>query len=91
MIKLYKVIYSKKSKKFIEKNNKEGIKFFRIFEEIAHDRSNMKLYDIKNMIDYNSDYRLRIGKYRALFEIIEDKIIIYVIDIGSKGNIYKKK
>lgn len=88
MNKLYKVIYSKKSQKFIKKNNKEGIKFFRIFEEISHDRSNMQFYDIKNMVD-SSSYRLRIGKYRALFEIIEDEIIILVIDIGSRGQIYK--
>ena len=42
------------------------------------------------MIGHANEYRLRIGQYRALFQIIEDEIIILVIDIGSRGQIYKK-
>lgn len=91
MSKFYKVIYSKRAKKFISKNNREGIKFFRIFEEISYDRKNIQFYDVKNMIGYDNEYRLRIGQYRALFQIIEDEIIILVIDISSRGQIYKKK
>ena len=33
-------------------------------------------------------FRLRVGKYRLLFDITDDKIIIY--DIGLRGQIYKK-
>ena len=32
-------------------------------------------------------FRLRVGKYRLLFDITDDKIIIY--DIGLRGQIYK--
>jgi len=32
-------------------------------------------------------YRLRVGKYRLLFDKLNDKIIIY--DIGLRGQIYK--
>jgi len=32
-------------------------------------------------------FRLRVGKYRLLFDISDDKIIVY--DIGLRGQIYK--
>lgn len=42
--------------------------------------------DIKKMQGQDG-FRLRIGKYRALFDILEDKIIVYDIDV--RGQIYK--
>ena len=35
--------------------------------------------DIKRLTDFTPEYRLRVGNYRILFEIEEDKIIIYRI------------
>ena len=32
-------------------------------------------------------FRLRVGKYRLLFDVTSDKIIVY--DIGLRGQIYK--
>ena len=70
----------------------EGTKFFRAFEEISKDITKINLYDIK---DYHTSeigdfFRLRIGKYRAIFKINKDVITILVLDIGSRGDIYKK-
>ncbi len=36
-------------------------------------------------------FRLRIGKYRILYEIIEDEILIYYYKAGSRGDIYKSE
>lgn len=35
--------------------------------------------DIKRLTDFTPEYRLRVGDYRVLFEIEEDKIVIYRI------------
>ena len=35
--------------------------------------------DIKKLTNYTPEYRLRSGDYRVLFELIENKIIIYRI------------
>ena len=35
-------------------------------------------------------YCLRIGKYRAVFERNDGELIILVIDIDSRGEIYKR-
>ena len=33
-------------------------------------------------------WSLRIAKYRALYRILEDKLIILILDIGHRKNIY---
>jgi len=46
-------------------------------------------FDIKKLQWYETRYRLRIGKFRILFEKIDDELIILVIDIWSRWDIYK--
>ena len=41
------------------------------------------------MVASSEIYRLRLGKYRALFTVINDKLVILVLDIDSRGQIYK--
>jgi mRNA interferase RelE/StbE len=43
--------------------------------------------DIKPIIGEGDTYRLRVGKYRILFTVIKDTVII--TKIGSRGDIYK--
>ncbi len=45
--------------------------------------------DIKKLKGFKSHYRLRIGNFRILFEIENNKIIIYAI--LSREKAYKKK
>ena len=48
--------------------------------------------DIKAMQGSQDDrYRLRIGKYRIIYKYtLENKLeILHIIDIGSRGDIYK--
>jgi len=34
-------------------------------------------------------WRLRVGGWRAICEIINNRLIIYVLKIGSRGDVYK--
>jgi mRNA interferase RelE/StbE len=34
-------------------------------------------------------YRLRVGTWRVLYEIIDQTIVLYVIAIGARGGIYQ--
>ncbi len=34
-------------------------------------------------------FRLRVGEYRVILDIKEDRLIIFVIEVGHRRNIYK--
>lgn len=44
--------------------------------------------DIAKLEGYEHHYRLRVGKYRILYEIIDTQILIYAYDADSRGDIY---
>ena len=86
----YKIKYKKPAEKFIMNNKLEGIRFLKAFDEISKDLNNVKKYDIKKYYCREENfYRLRLGKYRAIFQINGNNIIIIVFDIDSRGDIYK--
>lgn len=35
-------------------------------------------------------FRLRIGDYRVILDIKEDRLIIFVLEVGHRRNIYKR-
>lgn len=90
MNKLRIIEYSKDSVKFIKKQDINQKK--RIRTAIDGLKEIPMRGDIKPLEGYKDGrYRLRIGIYRIIFKIVDnDKIeIIYIMDIGSRGDIYK--
>ena len=78
---MYKIIYSKKAEKFLRKQDKPTQR--RLIEAI----SKLPLEgDIKKLQGADG-YRLRVGNYRVLFDV--NGIILDIIDIGNRGQIYK--
>jgi mRNA interferase RelE/StbE len=45
--------------------------------------------DIKRLKGTEHDYRLRVGSYRVIYNIENEQLMIYVIKIGSRGDVYK--
>lgn len=77
------------SLKFIKKHKKEGLKFFAAFKDIAENNLNFNKYDIVIYKGVQNKYRMRLGDYRAIFDIKEEIITINVLKIGSRGDVYK--
>ncbi|MFR4440005.1 MAG: type II toxin-antitoxin system RelE family toxin [Hungatella sp.] len=78
---MYRIIYSKKAEKFLRKQDKPTQR--RLIEAI----SKLPLEgDIKKLQGADG-YRLRVGNYRVLFDV--NGIILDIIDIGNRGQIYK--
>ena len=46
--------------------------------------------DIKKLKGETEKWRLRSGEYRVIYEILRAEILIDVIKIGPRGNVYKK-
>ncbi|BDU51673.1 type II toxin-antitoxin system RelE family toxin [Haliovirga abyssi] len=87
----YKLKLSKKAVKFLNKHSNEKEKIINIFKEIMPNYEKaLKKYDIKQLKGtLEETYRLRIGKYRVIYKIYNDILVVYVLAIGSRGDIYK--
>ena len=84
------VRYSKSALKFLAKADKQMVQ--RIRQAVDGLTKIPPDGDIKIMQGFSDDrQRLRVGKYRIIFRFtVEESIeIVYIIDIGSRGDIYK--
>lgn len=45
--------------------------------------------DIKQMQGYNGYYRLRVGDYRVIYTVNNDILLVRIIAVGNRGDIYK--
>jgi len=85
---MYKIIVDPNIKKFLKKHP-ELIKRFFESMNIIQKKPFQNSCDIKQLKGKENHRRLRIGKYRFLYEIKKNEILIYVYDANSRGKIYK--
>lgn len=72
----YEIEFKPKSLKDCKKISKPQLEhIFNQIEEMSNDLKG----DVKRLTNFTPEYRLRVGDYRILFEIEEDRIIIYRI------------
>lgn len=82
---MYQIIIKKKAKKFIDKlplNERQRI--VSAIEQLPNGEYIKKLKGHDNLL------RLRVGSYRIIYSIDNGKYIIYVIDVGNRGEIYNR-
>lgn len=82
---MYQIIIKKKAKKFIDKlpaNEKKWV--VSAIEQLPNGK------DIKKMQGYDELLRLRVGEYRIIYSVDNGKLIVYVVDAGNRGDIYKR-
>ena len=83
----YEIIFtdtSLKQFKKLEKNAQE-----RIIKALERIRIRPDVH-VKKLVG-DPGYRLRVGEYRVIIDIYKDKLVILVIKIGHRKNIYKKR
>ena len=86
---MYKIVIEKNVLKFLEKHKWE--KLIEIFQEklsILSKNPYKNNLDIKALVWSLDKYRLRIWKYRFLYEINEDIITISIFSADSRWVIY---
>lgn len=86
------VFYDKDVQKNIKKiflPQEIAILFYNVFCSLDQTKD-LNLFDIKKLVTNSSKdyYRLRKGKYRAIFTIEEDDF--YVLTISKRAEVYKK-
>ncbi len=88
-MKAYKIELARPAQNYLsrlDRPTKERI--VRVLWQLAENPES-NLLDIKPMTGRSGQLRLRIGDYRVIFRIEKDVLIIYVIAIGSRGDVYK--
>ena len=84
---MYILIYSEKADKQLGKLPRE-IKE-RIIIALERLRIRPESCDIKKLVGVEG-YRFRVGDYRVIFDKEEEKLLIFVIEIGHRKNIYDR-
>lgn len=88
---MFEIEFSKHFVKLLDKVPNNVIK--RFYDDLKSISENPlptnPLTDVKKLQGKNDHYRLRVGKYRFLFTIIDEKVLVYFYDLGSRGDIYK--
>lgn len=46
--------------------------------------------DIKKLVGYEDRYRLRVGRYRVIYDVLEDRVVIRLVAVGHRREIYRR-
>jgi mRNA interferase RelE/StbE len=55
---------------------------------LAENPKNKEL-DIKKMQSTQNQFRLRVGSYRIVYSLVDEELIIIIVRVGSRGDVYK--
>ena len=86
MILLYEIVFSQKAKKQLFKLERSIQE--RIISALERIRIRPQSYITKLVGD--PGYKLRVGDYRLIMDIDKGKLLVLVIKIGHRKNIYEK-
>ena len=79
---------SKSVTKFLSKHEDIARVFYQKIK-ILHENIYTQQLDINALTWQKNHYRIRIWKYRFLYEINDKEILIYFYDADTRGDIYK--
>lgn len=80
----YTIRLSKKAQKFIRTQQpKQQERILKAIARLPYEG------DIKALSGKDNAYRLRVGDYRIVYEVFHDILLVDVINIGNRGQIYK--
>lgn len=88
MSETWEVYLHKRATKFLQKRTPTDKQ--RLLEKIALlEKYPDPLLDVKKLTGEINGYRLRVGTYRIIFFINEEKNEIFIDDIDNRGQVYK--
>ena len=83
----YNIEFSPEADRFLDKTDLKTS--LRIVKAIRKLSATPKPPGCRKMKGSDADYRIRIGDYRVIYEIKKKVLMIYVIRIGHRKNIYR--
>lgn len=84
---MYKIFFSKNSDKALRRMPRNlALKIAKKIKELANNPYSMR--NVKKLTNHPG-YRLRVGDWRIVYTINDDELIIHVINVKTRGEIYK--
>ena len=82
---MYQIIIKKVAKQFIDRlPTNEKRRIVSAIERLPNGE------DIKKLKGHDGLLRLRVGEYRIIYTVDHGELIVYVIDAGNRGQVYKR-
>lgn len=60
----------------------------RIDQKLDYLRTTPRGHDTKKLVGQDEVYRTRVGKYRIVFEINDEQLLVWIVDVGARQDIY---
>ena len=87
MVMFYRVDIKRNAQKQLAKLS--SINADKIVKEIRALANNPRPNGCKKLVGSENTYRIRLGDYRIIYSIFENRLIVQVIKIGHRKDIYK--
>ncbi|MEF7407696.1 type II toxin-antitoxin system RelE/ParE family toxin [Pediococcus acidilactici] len=85
----YKVLFSKNARKQLKKLDPAVARtLFRWIDRNLDGCEDPRIHGKGLTANRSSEWRYRVGKYRITAKIVDDKLIINVIKVGLRNNVY---
>jgi mRNA interferase RelE/StbE len=85
----YEIKFYKGALKSIKKLDKPTRNRILDYIKILSENPRNPELDIKIMQGLEDRFRLRVGSYRIVYSVLNDQLIIVIIKVGSRGDVYK--
>lgn len=79
----YQIVIEKRAQKFIRKQPRPQQ------ERLLRAISKLPEGDVKQLQGNEGLFRLRVGTYRVIYTIDNNRLVITVIDAGNRGQVYQ--
>ncbi len=83
----HKIVFTSSVDKQLKKLAKSAQKL--IIEKIKQLDTTKPNNNVKKLVGMNDLYRLRIGDYRVIYQIRNEELIVLVLKIGHRKDIYR--
>ena len=84
---MYEIKFSRKAEK--EYNKLPADIRVRIDQKLNYLRLTPRGPDTKKLVGEQNAYRTRVGTYRIVYEIEDNQLLVWILDVGHRGSIYK--
>ena len=83
---MYELVFDEKVLQYLEKLPRSISR--RIFKKLQEIKENPHHFFVK--LTNRSEYKLRVGDYRVIADIEDNKLMIYVVHADHRKNVYKR-